>query len=196
MYALGMDTSHAFLVICLMKDDKVIDAVQMFGRLRQSQLLVMEVRKMFDRQNLAAKDIDALVVTRGPGSYTGVRIAMTFAKVLASVGEKKLYTLSTLQLYAGLEDCYSIIDARAKRVYVGRYKDGRPLMEDTIYTNDKMKEIVSDGTKVVGDLHLFGREDAYGDLCRNFVLLRDQWTPVENVDLLAPSYLKSNEEYL
>ena len=121
---------------------------------------------------------------------------MTFAKVLASVGEKKLYTLSTLQLYAGLEDCYSIIDARAKRVYVGRYKDGKPLMEDTIYTNDKMKEIVSDGTKVVGDLHLFGREDAYGDLCRNFVLLRDQWTPVENVDLLAPSYLKSNEEYL
>ncbi len=196
MYALGMDTSHAFLVICLMKDDRVIDAVQMFGRLRQSQLLVMEVRKMFDRQNLAAKDIDALVVTRGPGSYTGVRIAMTFAKVLASVGEKKLYTLSTLQLYAGLEDCYSIIDARAKRVYVGRYKDGRPLMKDTIYTNDKMKEIVSDGTKVVGDLHLFGREDAYGDLCRNFVLLRDPWTPVENVDLLAPSYLKSNEEYL
>ena len=121
---------------------------------------------------------------------------MTFAKVLASNAEKKLYTLSTLQLYAGLEDCYSIIDARAKRVYVGRYKDGKPLMEDTIYTNDKMKEIVSDGTKVVGDLHLFGREDAYGDLCRNFVLLRDQWTPVENVDLLAPSYLKSNEEYL
>ena len=196
MYALGMDTSHAFLVICLMKDDKVLDAVQMFGRLRQSQLLVMEVRKMFDRQNLAAKDIDALVVTRGPGSYTGVRIAMTFAKVLASNAEKKLYTLSTLQLYAGLEDRYSIIDARAKRVYVGRYKDGKPLMEDTIYTNDKMKEIVSDGTKVVGDLHLFGREDAYGDLCRNFVLLRDQWTPVENVDLLAPSYLKSNEEYL
>ena len=196
MYALGMDTSHRFMVVCLMEDDRVIDAVQMEGRLRQSKILVMEVRKMFDRHNLASKDIDALVVTRGTGSYTGVRIAMTFAKVLCSVGEKKLYTLSTLQLYAGKRDCYSIIDARAKRVYVGRYKDGKPLMEDTVYTNEKMKEIIDRGESVIGDLHLFGFEDRYDDLCRNFLELRDQWTSVENVDLLAPSYLKSNEEYL
>ena len=60
----------------------------------------------------------------------------------------------------------------------------------------KMKEIIDRGESVIGDLHLFGFEDRYDDLCRNFLELRDQWTPVENIDLLAPSYLKSNEEYL
>ena len=196
MHALGLDTSHRFLVISLMNDDGIIDAVQLDCLKKQSEYLVPEVKKMFEKNHLTSEDLDTLVVTRGPGSYTGVRIAMTFAKVLGSIADKKVYTLSTLQLYAGLKDCYSIIDARAKRVYVGRYKDGKPLMEDTIYGNDKMKEIVESGAAVVGDLHLFGGEDRYEDLCRNFLLLRDQWTPVENVDLLAPSYLKSNEEYL
>ena len=196
MYTVGVDTSHQFLLLALLKDDRLVEGVQLDCFKHQSEYLIPEISKLLERHGLEASDIDSFVVAQGPGSYTGVRIGMTMAKVLGSLMNRDVYTLSTLQLYAGLEDCYVIMDARAKRVYVGRYKDGKPLMEDTIYTNDKMKEIISDGTKVVGDLHLFGREDAYGDLCRNFVLLRDQWTPVENVDLLAPSYLKSNEEYL
>ena len=118
------------------------------------------------------------------------------AKVLGSLMHRDVYTLSTLQLYAGLEDCYVIMDARARRVYVGRYKDGKPLMEDTIYTNDRMKEIIDSGANVIGDLHLFGQEDRYGDLAQHFADLREFWQKVDNVDLLTPTYLKSSEEYL
>ena len=196
MYTVGVDTSHQFLLLALLKDDKLVEGVQLDCFKHQSEYLIPEISKLLERHGLEASDIDSFVVAQGPGSYTGVRIGMTMAKVLGSLMNRDVYTLSTLQLYAGLEDCYVIMDARAKRVYVGRYKDGKPLMEDTIYTNDRMKEIIDSGANVIGDLHLFGQEDRYGDLAQHFADLREFWQKVDNVDLLTPTYLKSSEEYL
>ena len=196
MYTVGVDTSHQFLLLALLKDDRLVEGVQLDCFKHQSEYLIPEISKLLERHGLEASDIDSFVVAQGPGSYTGVRIGMTMAKVLGSLMNKDVYTLSTLQLYAGLEDCYVIMDARARRVYVGRYKDGKPLMEDTIYTNDRMKEIIDSGANVIGDLHLFGQEDRYGDLAQHFADLREFWQKVDNVDLLTPTYLKSSEEYL
>ncbi len=196
MYTVGVDTSHQFLLLALLKDDRLVEGVQLDCFKHQSEYLIPEISKLLERHGLEASDIDSFVVAQGPGSYTGVRIGMTMAKVLGSLMNKDVYTLSTLQLYAGLEDCYVIMDARAKRVYVGRYKDGKPLMEDTIYTNDRMKEIIDSGANVIGDLHMFGQEDRYGDLAQHFADLRKFWQKVDNVDLLTPTYLKSSEEYL
>ena len=196
MYTVGVDTSHQFLLLALLKDDRLVEGVQLDCFKHQSEYLIPEISKLLERHGLEASDIDSFVVAQGPGSYTGVRIGMTMAKVLGSLMNKDVYTLSTLQLYAGLEDCYVIMDARAKRVYVGRYKDGKPLMEDTIYTIDRMKEIIDSGANVIGDLHLFGQEDRYGDLAQHFADLREFWQKVDNVDLLTPTYLKSSEEYL
>ncbi|MBQ2685894.1 MAG: tRNA (adenosine(37)-N6)-threonylcarbamoyltransferase complex dimerization subunit type 1 TsaB [Erysipelotrichaceae bacterium] len=196
MYTVGVDTSHQFLLLALLKDDRLVEGVQLDCFKHQSEYLIPEISKLLERHGLEASDIDSFVVAQGPGSYTGVRIGMTMAKVLGSLMNRDVYTLSTLQLYAGLEDCYVIMDARAKRVYVGRYKDGKPLMEDTIYTNDRMKEIIDSGANVIGDLHLFGQEDRYGDLAQHFADLREFWQKVDNVDLLTPTYLKSSEEYL
>ena len=49
---------------------------------------------------------------------------------------------------------------------------------------------------IKGDLHLFNREDNYQDIVNNFIDLKDQWVKVDNIDLLTPVYLKSNQEYL
>ena len=196
MYTVGVDTSHQFLLLALLKDNRLVEGVQLDCFKHQSEYLIPEISKLLERHGLEASDIDSFVVAQGPGSYTGVRIGMTMAKVLGSLMNRDVYTLSTLQLYAGLEDCYVIMDARAKRVYVGRYTDGKPLMEDTIYTNDRMKEIIDSGANVIGDLHLFGQEDRYGDLAQHFADLREFWQKVDNVDLLTPTYLKSSEEYL
>ena len=146
MYTVGVDTSHQFLLLALLKDDRLVEGVQLDCFKHQSEYLIPEISKLLEN--------------------------------------------------AGLEDCYVIMDARAKRVYVGRYKDGKPLMEDTIYTNDRMKEIIDSGANVIGDLHLFGQEDRYGDLAQHFADLREFWQKVDNVDLLTPTYLKSSEEYL
>ena len=195
MYAVGIDTSHQFLVISLMNEDGVIDGIQLNCFKQQSEYLVPELKKLLEKHGIEMLDVDKWIVTEGPGSYTGVRIGMTLAKVAGSLENKDVYTLSTLQLYAGKKDCYVIMDARAKRCYIGKYSDGKPLMEDTAWPNTEVEKLI-DTECVIGDLHLFGKEDKYGNLCQNFFDLRDCWKKVEKVDLLTPKYLKSNEDYL
>lgn len=196
MYTVGIDTSHRFLLVALIRDDQLIDHVQLECFKHQSEYLVPQVQQILEKHQLEVNDIDNWVVTAGPGSYTGVRIGMTMVKVIGSIMKKNVYTLSTLQLYAGLKDTCVIMDARAKRVYTGRYRDGQALFADTVITNEEMARIIEEGNPVIGDLHLFGFEDNYGDLAENFLALKPYWHKVENVDLLAPVYLKDSEEYL
>lgn len=158
--------------------------------------MIVEVDNLLKKHNLTVNDITKLVITSGPGSYTGVRIAMTFAKVLGSICNKEVYTLSTLQLYAGKKECMVLLDARANRCYFAKYKDGQPIIKDCIKTNDEIREMLDCDCIIKGDLHLFNREDNYQDIVNNFIDLKDQWVKVDNIDLLTPVYLKSNQEYL
>jgi tRNA threonylcarbamoyladenosine biosynthesis protein TsaB len=77
-----------------------------------------------DAAGLKPMDIDQCVITDGPGSYTGVRIAMTVAKVMCAMRSLPLYTLGTLQLYAGRETCTVLLDARGKRAYAASFENG------------------------------------------------------------------------
>ncbi|MBR3006287.1 MAG: tRNA (adenosine(37)-N6)-threonylcarbamoyltransferase complex dimerization subunit type 1 TsaB, partial [Erysipelotrichaceae bacterium] len=164
---------------------------------KQSEYIIPVLQQMLEEKGLTVNDIGKIVVTTGPGSYTGVRIGMTVAKVIGSLMNKEVYTLSSLQLYAGLRDCYVITDARAKRVYCGRYKDGEALAKDGVVYNDEIALLVEAGeTLFIGDLNLFGKEAYYPDLAENFLQLKEKWQRVDNPDILAPVYLKSNQEYL
>ena len=112
MITLAMDTSHVFLVLALIKDDQLVDSVQKKCWKRQSEEIFPCLMDMMDRNGLKPDDIDAMVITEGPGSYTGVRIAMTIAKVFCVMKEKPLYTIGTLQLFAGRRNGRVILDAR------------------------------------------------------------------------------------
>ena len=180
-----------------MDDNGLIDYQQIACLKQQSEYIIGKMDELLKRNNLNVQQIDNYVITEGPGSYTGVRIAMTVAKVLGSIAEKNIYTLSTLQLYAGMNDCYVFMDARAKRVYAGRYRNGVALIEDTVYPNQQAEEIMNnEDVMFIGDLHLFGKEDYWPTPAENFFSLKPMWKKVENIDILAPTYLKSKEEYL
>lgn len=196
MYTIGIDTSHLYLIISLMDDNKIIDSYIEPCLKQQSEYLIPQLDKMIKNNNLTVDDIETIVITVGPGSYTGVRIAMTLAKVLGSIVGKKVATLSTLQLYAGKEDALVLLDARASRCYVGRYRNGLPLQPDCVMSNEEIKDLLNDDITLIGDLHLFGKEDNYPHICDNFLILKDEWKFLDNIDILTPVYLKSNQEYL
>ena len=59
---------------------------------KQSETIFVELNRLLKETNLDYKDIDRVIITKGPGSYTGIRIAMTIAKVLCSQMHKELYT--------------------------------------------------------------------------------------------------------
>lgn len=192
MNYLCMDTSHTWLAMSLISDDKIIAKVQEKCWKRQSEELFPRLIEMMESVNMGPEDIDGIVVSKGPGSYTGVRIAMTVAKVFCAMGDKPIYTLSTLQLYAGKKTCRVVIDARGKRVYTCAFQDGKPLEAEKAVSIDEL-EIHEE---VVGDGKLVGLEDNWPDIAQNFLDLKDLWIKAENVHLVVPEYLKSSASYL
>ena len=187
-----MDTSHVFLVLGLIRDDEVIASVQERCWKRQSEEFFPKLTEMCEKAGISPDAIDAVVISRGPGSYTGVRIAMTAAKVFCTMKDRPLYTLSTLQLYAGKESGRVLLDARGGRAYTCAYENGIPFEEESV----KETAEIMDGLPVIGDGHLVSKEDRWPAIAENFRVLKEQWQLCENAHLLVPEYLKPSESYL
>lgn len=193
MITLCMDTSHTWLVIGLIKDDQVIGKVQEKCWKKQSEELFPRLTALMVECHLQPEDIDQIVISKGPGSYTGVRIAMTVAKVFCAMADKPIYTVSTLLLYAGKKNCRVVTDARGKRVYTCLFYDGKALEEERAVEIDNLE--IGD-VNIVGDGALVGRQDEWPDIVDNFLELKDEWEKHDNVHLVVPEYLKSSASYL
>jgi tRNA threonylcarbamoyl adenosine modification protein YeaZ len=138
--------------------------------------------------------LNAVVVTDGPGSYTGLRIAMTIAKVLAVIQPLELYTIGTLQLWAGrLPKVRVVLDARTQRVFTGVYEHGIALEADHAIAIETLRPQLNDGDVIVGHAQLLGRTALAVDLAENFALLKTLWSCVDNIHTLVPRYLKDPE---
>lgn len=197
MITLCMDTSSKFLVLAMIKDHKILAEVQKDCWKRQSEEIFPALEKLLENAGLKPHDIDQIVVTKGPGSYTGVRIAMTIAKVFCAMGDKPLATLSTLQLYAGdLAHARVILDARGHRVYTAVYAHGSCVEEASVCPIEMIMEKTDERTTIVGDGHLIKRPDFIPNLAENFLILEKQWQFSRNVHMENPIYLKNSDSYM
>lgn len=194
MITLCLDTSHTWLVLGLIKDDQLIAKVQEPCWKKQSEEIFPKLIAMMDEVKLQPEDIDQMVISEGPGSYTGVRIAMTIAKVFCAMRQLPLYTLGTLQLYAGNEKCRVVTDARGKRVYTCTYDNGKAT--GTLEAVEIADLKIAKDEKIIGDGALVGRENNWPDIAANFLALKKEWKKAENVHLVVPEYLKPSESYL
>ena len=94
---LFMDSSTNYLYLALYSDKEVSSFLRN-GKNDHSETLVDVLDKFLKENNVTVDDITEIFVGRGPGSYTGVRISGTVAKVLALIKNKKLFSFSTLDL--------------------------------------------------------------------------------------------------
>ncbi len=196
MITLGIDTSFHYLTLVLFDEDHILASIQKEAFKKQSELVLVEIEQLFLSCGLKPNTLEAIVVTDGPGSYTGLRIGLTIAKVLGSLANVKVYTLSSLQVLAGLEeDIHVLLDARAKRVYYAHYRKGNVNGEERILPIETLSNQIRVTDQVIGDGALINRETNYPDYTKHFIQLRDKWMPVKDIDTLIPRYLKANEDY-
>lgn len=197
MITLCMDTSTQYLVIALIRDDQIVAKFQEKCWKKQSEELFPRLMDLMKEAGLEPEDIGQVVVSEGPGSYTGVRIAMTVAKVFCAMRNLPIATVGTLQLFAGMEPrARVVLDARGGRVYTAVYEYG--VLSGTVEAKpcEEVKAEILEVETVIGDGSLVGREDQIPDLAENFLAVKDQWKYAENVHLVKPEYLKSSESYL
>ncbi len=145
MNVIYLDSSSTDLAVGLSINGVLVDCVVKNAWQRQSELMIPELDEMMKRNNIDRTKIDEIVVGIGPGSYTGVRIALTIAKVMACTLDIPLYTVSSLRIRkSGNKPSICVINARSNRSYIGVYKGNETLMEDTIMSNDEVIKYISE----------------------------------------------------
>lgn len=197
MISLCMDSAYKNLILGLYKDKELLAGVSIEAFKKQSETIFVELNRLLEECHLDYADIDRVVITDGPGSYTGIRIAMTIAKVLCTSMNKDLYCISTMQLYAGREAMANVIlDARSSRAYVAHVEDGKIIGQTSILTLDEIPAFLEacPGT-LFGDGLLIGQEAKTSDFLKNFIELEDRYRKIDNIHALVPQYLKESDAY-
>jgi len=196
MKSLVLDTSNRYLAVAMYEDDILLDAIMEEGSKRQSENAIPYIEKLLNKHHLELFDFAEMVVTCGPGSYTGERVGLTIVKTLKTVHDVDVKMISSLAAYAGVEGKkVSVIDARSKKVFVGAYEDGKPLaaeqMIDIADFDEWMRQYPD--FEVVGECDVVGRPLVSSCLYENMHALSKITQPVESVHELLPRYIKDVE---
>ncbi|MCY9514354.1 tRNA (adenosine(37)-N6)-threonylcarbamoyltransferase complex dimerization subunit type 1 TsaB [Paenibacillus apiarius] len=148
---LALDTSTAMMTVALLRQKQVVSEHESQAERNHSIMLVPAIQSMMKEQGWAGNEMDLVTVGVGPGSYTGVRIAVTAAKTVAWAWQKPVIGVSSLHALAlsGMELClnessqpcdsgegktgdwiFPLMDARRGQVYTARFAVDDGTTED------------------------------------------------------------------
>lgn len=192
MNSLYIDTSTKYLCIGIAINHKLVYKYQNVAIKMQSELTIPVLKEALNESKLTLHDINEIVVTIGPGSFTGIRIGMCIAKVLASIGKIPLKAISSLNAYANKGKKIVILDAKANRAYLGIYNDNAKVIDECVVTIEELKEIVKkyQDYDVVLDTFLLNLPESEIDVLENMNRISINIQCVNDVDGLVLIYLK------
>lgn len=124
---LNIDTAGEAASICLSKDGNVLQLSVNENQKDHAARLQVAIQKLIRDAGYEMRNIDAIAVTIGPGSYTGLRVGLSSAKGLCYVLKTPLIAINTLKMMASAvknEDAEffcPMIDARRMEVFAAVY---------------------------------------------------------------------------
>ena len=130
-----------------------IAAMEMLPGRSSSERLVPVVRRLMESQGWSLRDLKALVVVHGPGSFTGVRVGLSAAKGLSEAGGVPLIAVSRLALLAAAigesdKTVYAVLDAGRGEFYYGEYV-GHRCVREVLLSHDEVIAAVAESAVVV-----------------------------------------------
>ena len=131
MKILGIESAGTVASVALVEDGQILCDYTVNGKYTHSKTLMPMLSSMEEVLNMDFSDVDAVAVSGGPGSYTGLRIGSATAKGLAQVWQVPIISVSTIESMAnnfGVSDkiICPMLDARRQHAFCGayRYEDG------------------------------------------------------------------------
>ena len=198
MLSLILDSANKELGVALAQDGTLLDEIRYEARQRQSELMIPEIENIFKKNHVNPKDVGEILVTVGPGSYTGVRIALTIAKVYGYALNIPVYAFSSLEVLADLEKpSICLINARSNRSYFAVYEKGNAIVNDQVLTNDEVIKYVNEHKDYVicGETSYLDLVSENSDVLKNMLALKNDSYKVENILKLKAVYLKDENDY-
>jgi len=154
---LALDTSTSTASVALFDGQQVLsESTWLAGREHSTRLLV-EVEIALERVGSAVERLTGLVVARGPGSFTGVRVALSVAKGMADGLAIPAWGVSSLDVLAlaassSALPVRAVVEAGRGRYATALYSRGHPLEQPGLATLDQLVELVTEPTLVIGEL--------------------------------------------
>lgn len=160
-----IETSTSLCSVALEQDGRIVSARESDAPKAHAAMTAPFVKEVLDGQGLAVSDCDAVCVSAGPGSYTGLRVGVSTAKGLCFASGLPLLAVGTLDILArqaiegglpeGVKHIIPMVDARRMEVYCAVYSpDGKRLteVEPKVVEEGTFREILSEGPAVfIGD---------------------------------------------
>jgi len=177
---LFIDSATKILHVALM-NEKLIDIHSHVGNNDHSKTLMVEIEKMMLKNKVDVKDLTEIIVGEGPGSYTGVRIAVVVAKTLAHFLSIPLTKVSSLKVMASSRNGIVpvMIDARRGNVFCAIYdtdNNYKIIIEPKMRKTEEFMELIDSEVVTIDNL--------------NINPLDLETEVVENLHTFTPNYLR------
>ena len=171
MRILAIESSAVTASVAILEDDTLVAEYTINHKMTHSQTLLPMIDEIFSMVQLKPDDVDVIAVSKGPGSFTGLRIGAATGKGIALALDKKMVAVPTLaamanNLYGDSRYICPVMDARRKHLYSGIYTfDGDRLItvrDVNLESYDELaEELAGLGVDVAGDV----LKEQLGDKC-------------------------------
>lgn len=222
MLVLSVDSSYSTATCALIKDDKILAEINLNDKKQHSVILMRLIDSILKEYEIDINDIDAFIISRGPGSFTGLRIGMATLKGLAFASKKPLISVSTLDALAYNSISFQgiicpIMDALRDNIYTCLYKNENnnltPLIKEQCLNINELVTILKKQTLpiiFVGDGVAKHKEFLQENIPNSFFAPNHSNFPkassvgelgikkindgvIENIDSINPIYLRKSQ---
>lgn len=197
MITLLIDTSLSDVSIAILKENEVLSNITKEIPNQHSIYTVSFINQCLEASSLKPSDIEQIMVVNGPGSFTGVRIGVTIAKVYAYLLNIPIICLSSLKIRAlSIEHqyCLSIIDAHHNNYYIGLYnKENQEVIPEQFTNQSQVLDYINKYHPIIvsaSPMNLDSIQVEQAPL--NFSSIVEYYSniPPSNPHFVVPNYLK------
>lgn len=149
MLTLAFDCSTSSMSIVLMDNEKILGEKNYLQEAKHSEMLVLEIKNLLDANKITFNDLDLIVGTHGPGSYTGIRVALAVLKIIKITLQKPVLTVNCCEVLAyKYSKNYSkinvAIQANGEEIYFAKYVANNNLEEVASPMISNVSDIISE----------------------------------------------------
>lgn len=160
MKILSFDTSNSFASVAIIDDSRILSYNITKQASQQAEKLFCLISKSLKDANVMFDDIDLLMVTNGPGSFTGVRVGLSAAlgikiasnKIVKSISNFQVLAWKARELFPNKKNIAVILDARREQFYFQIFDMNlNPINESSLMMIDEVFKYLSEEVVFVGD---------------------------------------------
>lgn len=188
MISMFIDTSLSDVSIALIREGKLLSKINNSIPGEHSIYVTKYIDDILKENDLSSKDVDEIIVVNGPGSFTGIRIGVTIAKIFAYLQNIRIVSItSLLARIIGYNSKYflSKIDAKHDNYYIGLYDEEYNVIIEKFTGVSEMNEMIDKYSPLV--------VDPSSEYNIEKIIEYTKKLPSENVHAVNPIYLKLPE---